>query len=417
MYIQEILTKEALKECSYCKEKEERIKKYYEETEKEKVEQCLRALEREKIARGIFGTREDEIRLREMQKLQMIEKQSIEQENENIEGMWHQILLNDVRRKQELERREAKRRHVEMLDRRKAYDEQIASANRRRQELLQEEREKERRRLEKMREKMERDHYEEIKKKREQQLMNKHNFIEGHKLKTLKKIEDRAAEREIDNNTIRTAMQELKEEKLRKKQEMLKWRREEEIFTENFNRERKIAEELDVEGDRVVQEWKQQEEQKADEFLRQVENEKNDNKNKAVQDYQRHLQKLKENMIKERIERAERMHQVSRTAYKELQRKMESANQELKKQMDFRDTLYKQIQDNQKLLESNIIETESKDWPFTRKSEMFSDVMLNRYKQTSARKSTNPVHPFKRMIEAEEIKSTVHLPVIGTKYK
>lgn len=47
-----------------------------------------------------------------------------------------------------------------MLERRQAYDVQIASANRKRQEALREEREKENRRLERMRKKMEQDHYE-----------------------------------------------------------------------------------------------------------------------------------------------------------------------------------------------------------------------------------------------------------------
>lgn len=46
-----------------------------------------------------------------------------------------------------------------MLDRRRAYDEQIASANRKRQEAIREEREKENRKLERMKQKMEQDHY------------------------------------------------------------------------------------------------------------------------------------------------------------------------------------------------------------------------------------------------------------------
>lgn len=46
-----------------------------------------------------------------------------------------------------------------MQERRRAYDEQIASANRKRQEAMKEERDKENRRLERMRQKMEQDHY------------------------------------------------------------------------------------------------------------------------------------------------------------------------------------------------------------------------------------------------------------------
>lgn len=54
---------------------------------------------------------------------------------------------------------EEMRRQRDMLERRLAYDEQIASANRKRQEMLREEREKENRRLENMKKKMEQDHY------------------------------------------------------------------------------------------------------------------------------------------------------------------------------------------------------------------------------------------------------------------
>lgn len=46
-----------------------------------------------------------------------------------------------------------------MIERRNAYDEQIASANRQRQEALREEREKENRRLERIKKKMEQDHF------------------------------------------------------------------------------------------------------------------------------------------------------------------------------------------------------------------------------------------------------------------
>lgn len=55
---------------------------------------------------------------------------------------------------------EAERRHQEMLERRKCYDDQIKSANLKRQQILQEEREKENRRLAMMKKKMEQDHFE-----------------------------------------------------------------------------------------------------------------------------------------------------------------------------------------------------------------------------------------------------------------
>jgi hypothetical protein len=65
------------------------------------------------------------------------------------------------------------------------------------------------------------------------------------------------------------------------------------------------------------------------------------------------LEKLKEEMQTERKERSERMHLVSRTAYRELQRKMDCANEELKKQLEYRNVLKNQIRDNQKILVSD----------------------------------------------------------------
>lgn len=47
----------------------------------------------------------------------------------------------------------------EMRERRRAYDEQISSANRERRETLQKEREQENRRLDKLKQKMEEDYY------------------------------------------------------------------------------------------------------------------------------------------------------------------------------------------------------------------------------------------------------------------
>lgn len=44
-------------------------------------------------------TKEDEKRLREVQKMQMMEKRFLEQEEEHRDNMWHQVLLDDVRRK------------------------------------------------------------------------------------------------------------------------------------------------------------------------------------------------------------------------------------------------------------------------------------------------------------------------------
>lgn len=47
--LQELLTKQSMKDCDYCKERESKLKKYEEEIEKEKIIACKRALEREKM--------------------------------------------------------------------------------------------------------------------------------------------------------------------------------------------------------------------------------------------------------------------------------------------------------------------------------------------------------------------------------
>lgn len=46
---QEILMKQKMQECGYCKEKEMKLQKYEEEIEMEKSRECLKALEREKM--------------------------------------------------------------------------------------------------------------------------------------------------------------------------------------------------------------------------------------------------------------------------------------------------------------------------------------------------------------------------------
>jgi gamma-glutamyl:cysteine ligase YbdK (ATP-grasp superfamily) len=58
----------------------------------------------------------------------------------------------------------------------------------------------------------------------------------------------------------------------------LNQRKDEEVFTENFNHERKIAEELEMISDKVTQEWKEKEEEKTLEFLSRIENERRSDK-------------------------------------------------------------------------------------------------------------------------------------------
>lgn len=48
-------------------------------------------------AKGMKSTKADEIFLMEMQREQMIEKKRIQQSQEDVDMMWHQVLLEDVR--------------------------------------------------------------------------------------------------------------------------------------------------------------------------------------------------------------------------------------------------------------------------------------------------------------------------------
>ncbi|KAM3958426.1 uncharacterized protein ACR2FA_007578 [Aphomia sociella] len=399
--------------CRSCKERDSKVQNYEVEIEEEKIRECQKAIERETIAKGMQCTKEDEKRLREVQKIQMQEKKFLEQEEEERERMWHNVLIDDVKRKEEQKRIEAKRRQREMIERRMAYDEQIASANRKRQEVLREEREKENRRLDRMKKKMEQDHYDAIKRKKEQQLLNKQNFIDGHnnKLSNLKK--EKMQERQLDNNTIRIALEELRKERQRKLDEIQNLQIEKQIFTEKFHEERRIACELEEEADKITSEWKRTEENKLDDYLKNVESEKEISKQKAVQEYRRYLDEKKSNIERERHERTERMQHVTRTALTELQRKLNNADKELRKQIEYRKSLSNQIKENQKLMDFEMNDVALKERPFTKKADSFKGVMENRHKMSAARESTNPVHPFKRLIETQEAKtSSVQLPLI-----
>lgn len=55
-------------------------------------------------------------------------------------------------------------------------------------------------------------------------------------------------------------------------------RRQEDMFVENFNRERRIAQELEKETNRIACEWKEQSEKESDEINRKIEREKQSNK-------------------------------------------------------------------------------------------------------------------------------------------
>ncbi|XP_053620117.1 capping protein inhibiting regulator of actin dynamics-like isoform X2 [Plodia interpunctella] len=384
-FIQELATKQALEDCGYCKERNERTEKIEEEIEKKKIAYCQKALEREKIAKGMPRTREEERRLREFQKMQIMERSYMDQEEQDMEVMWHRVLLDEVRKKERLERREEERRRREMIERRNAYDEQIASANRQRQEALREEREKENRRLERMKKKMEQDHFDAIKRKKEQQMVNKKNFIEGHQDKLARLRQEKQKEREIDNKTIHTALEELNREKLRKIMEMRNLQTEKKVFTENVNRERKRLDELEMEADKVAADWKNVDEERNDQRYKNMEDKRRLIKQIENQEYRKLIEERNNQIQRERQERRERMVLVRNNAILEIQRKLDNANEAIRKQVEFRNELRSQIMENQRFMENEANEFEYKDKPFTRKADMFKDTMTNRYRMSSAR--------------------------------
>lgn len=102
----------------------------------------------------------DNIHLKQMQKMQMEEKLRKELEEKERDEMWHQVLIQNVKNKELKERLDFKRKQEEMKERRLVYDEQIASANKRRSALMKEERDKENRRLENIKRRMEEEHFE-----------------------------------------------------------------------------------------------------------------------------------------------------------------------------------------------------------------------------------------------------------------
>ncbi|CAB3237854.1 unnamed protein product [Arctia plantaginis] len=333
------------------------------------------------------------------------------------------------------ERMDVKRRQQETLERRRCYDEQIASANKKRQELIHQELEKENIKLEKIKKKMELDHYEAIKKKNDQQMCNKKNFIEGYENKLTRLRNEKIKARQIDNETIRAALEDLRRERERNKLKMVhlplvnrmvyvtdknnlafllqkSLQMEKQICVENFNRERRMASALEEEADKIAEEWRQIEQEKNDEQKRQMEQELRTRKEKAGEEYKRHIQTRNMELERAKQDRMERMERVKRSAFYELQRKMDSANDELEKQLDYRHALSCQIRNNENYLDTELRTIENKDKPFTKKAQLFKDVMTTRLASSTGRSSTNPVHPFRRIIESKKSKESF-LPSIG----
>ncbi|CAG4994995.1 unnamed protein product [Parnassius apollo] len=373
--LQELMMKQSMAVCGYCQERERNVQKYDEEIKKEQMIECKKALEREKIAKGMQCTKLDEIQLRAMQKLQMEEKKYKEKKEEEMENMWHQILLDNVRKKEEREIREADRLRQEMLERRKAYDEQIASAKKERQETFKNERDEENKRLEKMKLKIEQEYYEAIKHKREQQMANRLNFIKGHEMKLSRLKNEKNQEREIDANYISVAEEALRKERQRKRNKIRALKQEESVFVDHYHLERKMAADLENETNNIIRECKTNAEKENDERTIQEEIVK---KMKALQNYKQYLDELKRQNNKERIERKEQMERVKKTAYLELQRRLNSANEELKKQIEYRNMLTNQIKNNQKILETELNNVECKQRPFTKKAITFKEAMRDK---------------------------------------
>ncbi|XP_063541752.1 trichohyalin-like [Cydia strobilella] len=345
----ELEAKQSLQECGYCKERLSKLKNYGEEIEREKIRECLKALEREKIAKGMQSTKADEYRLRALQKTQMEEKLHMEIEQANIDRMWHQMLLDDVRRKEQYEKYQENRRQQEMRERRLAYDEQIASASRKRREMLSEERERENRRLERMRKKMEQDHYEALKRKKEQQMKNRINFIEGHEMKLQGLASEKSRARQMDDNTIRRALQEIERDTQRKRDQMTQLQIEKQQFIANHNRERTMAQALEQDRDNVVDQWMREKENNTDEGSKQAEEEKRAQKQKLAEEYRAHIAERNHELQRERQERDIKMQAVRNEAVRDLQKKLDSAKQELKRQLEYRQNLATQIRDTQKV--------------------------------------------------------------------
>ncbi|XP_045454901.1 golgin subfamily A member 6-like protein 22, partial [Melitaea cinxia] len=409
---QELVTKQHNEECRYCTERNNRAQKYEEEIEMEKARECLKALEREKIAYGMKCSKIDEIKLREIQKMQMEERKIIEKNNAEVDELWHQVLLNDIRIKEENERRTAERRKREMIERRMAYDEQIASASRKRRETIQTEREIENRRLENMKKKMEQDYYEAIKRKKEQQLINKQNCMELHEIKLMELRNKVKQEKEIDVNTIMIAMEELRNERQKELNKIQTLKMEKDIFIDNYNRERIMKEKLQKEAEKIRDEWKEKEQREADEIIRQIKMNRQANKMNAAHEYKRYIEERSREMEIKRQERRETMKKVKRTAYNELRKKLDEANDEMRQQIEYRNTLNNQIRDDEKNLELEVIEIERKQRPFTKKAIMFKEAMRDVANRSLV--SENPIHPFERkMLKNETINSSVSLPFLN----
>ncbi|XP_030040647.1 trichohyalin isoform X2 [Manduca sexta] len=358
-------------------------------------------------------TKQDEIMLKQMQKMQMMEKKEIEEQERAVEAMWHQVLIDDFLRKTHIEKIMARKRQEEMVERRKVYDAQIASANQKRQQIIREEIERENTRLEKIKRKMEQDHYAELERKKQQQMTNKKNYLTSSDIKLSRIQSEKLSEKEFDNAVIRKALEELRQERQKKLREIQNKQIEKQICVENYKKEKEAALAMEQESDHIGRMWRQQEQSRIDECYQRVEREQRISRETAAKEYKDHVDKINNELIKAKQQRGETMERVKRTALKELRDNIRRADLELKKQIDYRNNLNKQIQDNQNHLIMEQKQIEMRDRPFTKKALMFQDAMYRKFKKAhdGMSSTTNPIHPFRRSMQSKQGNS-IQLPHI-----
>ncbi|CAH4029708.1 unnamed protein product [Pieris brassicae] len=383
----ELLRRKQLEECKYCVARKSKLEQYEEELEHEKIMECQKAMEREKIyrAKGMQCRREDERQLRKMLKMQMQEKEYIASMNSEIDEMWHRVLLDDVKQKEERERLKAEHLKREMQDRRQAYDEQIASANRKARYALKMQREEENRITEKINKRMKDEYCDTIKKKKEQQSKNRMNYIEGHEQKMSELRNRTLEERSIDQRTIEVALKELCKERHKKMAEIQSFHREQQLCIENMEKERKYIKNLEFECDNMVGEWKTESERDNDTKIQMFEKEKRSKKEKSASEYRKYLKEKKIELENKRKERRNTKEDVNKAALREVELKLMRAKEELREQEEYKRSLENQIQNNQRAMETESLNMEMKQKPFTRPAIMFKDAMKDKINKARTR--------------------------------
>ncbi|GBP32609.1 hypothetical protein EVAR_25969_1 [Eumeta japonica] len=390
-YIREIKTRQEMKECKVCVNREKKVQEYFENIQKEQVMACQKALEREKIARGIESTKQDEIDLRQMQKMQMQEKELIALKEKELDRMWHQVLLDGVRKKEEIEDLERDKRNREMLQRRKTYDEQISSANKKKNKLIQEEREKENKRIQYIKTRMEEQYAEVVRRKKEQQTNNKRNYEEQSLDKYLRRQEEKNKERHLENIIICDAQAKLKEEKIKRFQNMLNQQKEKLTFIEQNQCERLKSFALIEETEQMNEELKKEMNFKADEKLKTIEFFKKKMKQERANEYTNYIENKQKYLEELKEKKKESMHRVKQTAINEVKRNLANAQDELRRQLQYRNGLDTQLFENRRILDEQNKLLENMMKPFTKKATNFEQAMREKIGTSPGRQRPYPV--------------------------